>query len=205
MRHAAAVTSLIGLVVITLTANPALAQTADRPLITVGDRWQFVMYYSVPSTTPNRTWIVTSVTPEGIEGTENGEPLRLTQDLGVLESPRNKESNPKDLIFPLEVGTQWRYASDWTFKAKGSTGGSAVHVTVVAHETVSVPAGRFDAFKLVAKRQVGGTSPINSQYDAVITTTYWYAPAARAIVKSVSHNPYLGTSTVELVELQLRP
>jgi putative ABC transport system substrate-binding protein len=36
-------------------------------------------------------------------------------------------------------------------------------------------------------------------------TTYWYAPAARAIVKSVTHNPYLGMSTVELVEFQLQP
>ena len=57
----------------------------------------------------------------------------------------------------------------------------------------------------VQGQRVGGTSPINSRYDAVITTTYWYAPAARAVVKSVSHNPYLGTSTVELVELQLQP
>lgn len=47
--------------------------------------------------------------------------------------------------------------------------------------------------------------PINSHYDAVITTTYWYAAAPRAIVKSVSHNPYLGVSTVDLVGVQMRP
>jgi hypothetical protein len=39
----------------------------------------------------------------------------------------------------------------------------------------------------------------------VITTTYWYAAAARAIVKSVTHNPYLGVSAVEMVAYQLRP
>jgi hypothetical protein len=36
-------------------------------------------------------------------------------------------------------------------------------------------------------------------------TTYWYAPAARAIVRSVSHNPYLGPINVDLVQFQLQP
>jgi hypothetical protein len=78
-------------------------------------------------------------------------------------------------------------------------------VEVVAHERVAVPAGEFEAFKMVSKGRLSGTSPINSQYDAVVTTTYWYAAAARAIVKSVTHNPYLGVSTVEMVAYQLRP
>ncbi|HET9855320.1 MAG TPA: hypothetical protein VFR53_09695 [Methylomirabilota bacterium] len=30
-------------------------------------------------------------------------------------------------------------------------------------------------------------------------------PDVKVIVRSVSHNPYLGTSTVELVKFQLRP
>jgi hypothetical protein len=66
-------------------------------------------------------------------------------------------------------------------------------------ESVKVPAGEFVAFKLVAKGRVSGKSPIGSDYDAATTTTYWYAPQARTIVKSVHHNPYLGTTTVELV------
>jgi len=78
-------------------------------------------------------------------------------------------------------------------------------VEVVAHERVAVPAGEFEAFKMVSKGRLSGTSPINSQYDAVVTTTYWYAAAARAIVKSVTQNPYLGVSTVEMVAYQLRP
>ena len=45
----------------------------------------------------------------------------------------------------------------------------------------------------------------NSQIAGETDTTYWYAPAARAVVKSVSRNPYIGITTVELVEFQLRP
>ena len=188
-----------------LLAGPALAQRTERPEVRVGDRWQFVRYYSVPSTKPNLAWEINSVTATEISGTENGEPLLMTPDLNVVDSPMNKQSNPKALSFPLEVGNRWRFASDWLFKPKGSKGSIVVDVEVVAHEKVEVPAGVFEAFKLVSKGRVSGTSPINSQYDAVITTTYWYAAAPRTIVKSVTHNPYLGESTVEMVAFQLRP
>lgn len=187
-----------------LHAGMVLGQTAGRPSVSVGDQWQFVVYYTQPSTQPNRAWVVTSVSSGRIEGTENGEPLRLTDELNVLESPLRKESNPRFLSFPLEVGKTWRYASDWVFKPKGSQGTLLTHVAVVAHEKVSVPAGTFEAFKLVAKGALGGSSPSNTFYAGDIVTTYWYAPAARAIVKSVTHNPYQGLSTVELVSLQLR-
>ena len=40
-----------------------------------------------------------------------------------------------------------------------------VDVEVVAHERIAVPAGEFEAFKLVSKGRLSGTSPINSQYD----------------------------------------
>lgn len=187
-----------------LLAGSALAQKADRPDVKAGDRWQFVRYWETPLTTPNREWVINAVTARGIEGTENGEPLLLTLDLGILDSPSSGESNPKPLSFPLTVGKRWRYTSEWVFKAKGSRGKLAVEVEVVSQEKVAVVGGAFDAFKLVSKGSVSGTSPIGSQYDAVITTTYWYAPEARAIVKSVSHNPYLGTSTVDLVAYQLQ-
>lgn len=196
--------ALVGLVLAQL-AGSAFAQKADRPDVSVGDQWKFVEYYAVASTTPSRAWVITSVSPAAIEGTENGEPLSLTPELNVLESPRNKQSNPKALDFPLEVGKRWRYTTDWLFKLKGSKGSTIVDVAVVGHERVKVPAGEFDAFKLVAKGSLHGTSPINSQYGGETTDTYWYAPTARAIVKSVRHNPYLGTSTVELVEFRLRP
>ena len=188
-----------------LLAGSALAQDTDRPRLSIGDQWHFVVYYTVPSTEPNRTWVITSVTPARIEATENGEPLMLTADLNVLESPRHTDSNPQALSFPLEVGKRWRYTSDWVFKAKGSKGNAIVDVAVIAHEKVRVPAGEFDAFKLVAHAIIRGISGINSRIDAETNTTYWYAPAARAIVKSVSHNPYLGISTVELTGLRLQP
>jgi hypothetical protein len=190
-------------VVLVLLSATARAQEAPRPALKAGDEWKFAVYYTAPTAVPSREWRITSV-GEVIAATENGAPLRLTPELNVLESPDRRESNPQQLKFPLAVGKQWRYDSEWLFKPKGSKGTIAMEVAVVAHEAVRVPAGTFDAFKLVAKGRLGGTSPIGSQYDHESTTTYWYAPAARAIVRSVHHNPYLGTSTVELVQLRLQ-
>lgn len=187
-----------------LSNTPAISQTAERPDVKVGDRWQFAVYYTVASTTPSRNWLITSVSETSIEGTEDGGPLTLTRELNVIESPRQRESNPRLLSFPLTIGKRWHYESDWLFKPKGSNGHVAVGVSVIAYESVKVPAGKFDAFKLTSKEKLSGTSPIGSRYDGETSRTYWYAPAARAIVKSISHNPYLGPSTVELVSFELQ-
>ncbi len=197
--------SLPVILALTLVATPALAQRAAPPNVKVGDRWQFVEYYTVPSTKPNRTWVVTAVSPTGIEGTDNGAPLKLTRDMNVLESSVSRNSNPRVLDFPLEVGKRWQYTSNWLFKPKGSSGAIAVDIAVLAYEKVKVPAGEFDAFRIAATEKVSGTSPIGSQYGGEITRTYWYAPEARVIVKTESRNPYLGPSTLELVAFELRP
>jgi hypothetical protein len=168
------VATLVGLM---LFADSAIAQKADRPDVRVGDEWKFAVYFTVPSATPNRAWVITSVTAAGVEGTENGEPLRLTPELNVIESPREKSSNPRLLAFPLEVGKRWQYANDWLFKPKGSQGKSVVDVAVVAYEKVTVPAGEFEAFKLTSREALSGTSPIASQYAGETTRAYWYAPA----------------------------
>jgi len=190
---------------VALIADEATAQAVDYPDVRVGDEWKFAVYYTVPSTTPNRIWVITSVTDAGIDGTENGEPLRLTRELNVVESPRDKSSNFKLLAFPLEVGKRWRYVNEWLFKMNSSTGRSTVDAEIVGHERITVPAGEFDAFKLVSRETLSGTSPAGSKYAGEITRSYWYAPAARAIVKSVSHDPYMGTTTVQLVAMSVRP
>lgn len=188
-----------------LWALSAQAQTAQRPVVAVGDSWHFAVYHTVPSRDSNRTWVITSVLGDRLHGTENGEELILTDELNVVDSPRLSETNARALSFPLEVGKRWRYTSDWLFKPKSSRGSIDVTVAVVRYETIEVPAGRFEAFKLEAIGELGGVSPARSIYAGQTTTTYWYAPAARAIVRSVHHNPYLGPTTVELVGFTIGP
>ena len=185
-----------------LASQAAYAQVAQVPAIRPGDRWRFVEYYSVPAREPNREWVITSVEGGEIRGTENGAPLLFTSDLNVIDSPRNWYSNPRWLQFPVEVGKRWSFSTEWLLKSKGSKGSASVEVEVLAHEPVTVVAGEFTAFKLVARSRLAGTSPIGSIYDgSVATTTYWYAPAARGVVRWEFHNPYMGRSTVELVTM----
>ena len=87
----------------------------------------------------------------------------MTPELNVLESSRSRSSSPKTLSFPLEVGKRWRFTNDWMFKPTGSTG--KFHYStwkVVAHERLSVPAGEFEAFKLMSKGNIRGVSPTGS-------------------------------------------
>lgn len=179
----------LGFMGLAFLAEPVYGQSADLPVTIEGTQWKLAVYYATPTATPNRTWLITSVTATGIESTENGEPLRLTHELNVVESPRTRESNPRLLSFPLAVGKKWQYVSDWVFKPKGASGKATVDVAVIGYEKVRVAAGEFDAFKLTSRERLSGTSPIGSQYAGETTRTYWYAPAAQAIVKSVSRAP----------------
>jgi hypothetical protein len=196
----------IALLVVALLASAATAQEAHRPRVTAGDQWQHVVFHGERSTAPNRTWIVKSVTQDVIEATENGEPLRLTADLNVLESPTRKESNTLALRFPLRVGDGWTYESDTVFKDNGSTARSTVSVKVLAHEKVAVVAGEFEAFRLQASGRFRGLSRGGPGIlEGEFTSTYWYAPMVRTIVKSTLTSPYRGTTNVELVAAKLQP
>jgi hypothetical protein len=189
-------------------AGPVLAQKVDRPEISVGDQWRFATGYVAPST-PNRTWVVTGVTAAGIAGTEDGQPLTLTSELNVVDSPRATSSASQQLSFPLEVGKQWSYATDFLLKDSGMKGRSESSVTVVGYEKVRVAAGEFDAFKLEQKANFSGVirrdQQIGSLLTGVSTMTYWYAPAARAVVKSEYRDLYVKRVITELFDFKLQP
>jgi len=85
-------------------------------------------------------------------------------------------------------------------KNSGAKGRVSYNVAVVGYEKVRVAAGEFDAFKLEAKGSYSGTG---GEGNAI--RKYWYAPAARAVVKGEYWDTYRGSSTIELVEFQLQP
>jgi hypothetical protein len=182
-------------------AAPVAAQVAQAPRVQPGDRWEFSV---VPSATPRRTWVVAAVTADRISATENGAPLLLTADLGPLDSPLLRQANPMLLRFPLQVGQRWSYVNDVAFKDNGSTAKVQVDVEVQAHERVKVPAGEFDAWRLQSRSRIDGRSYAGAgAIQGEGLSTYWYAPAARAIVKSINWSTYRGEATTELVSYQL--
>jgi hypothetical protein len=191
--------------VLAAAVTAADAQIAERPDVRPGDRWRFAVYHAVPSTVPNRAWVIDSVTPDAIVGTENGEPLRLTRELNPRESPLTTQWDTEPLRFPLQVGQHWQYAGRVRFKDNGSQASLQTKVQVEAWERIRVVAGEFDAFRLRATSTFEGTSYGGiAQLRGDSRTTYWYAPTARAIVKWTTYSTYRGESTVELVDFELR-
>ena len=176
----------------------------ERPDVKVGDRWVFVTR-STAGAKLEYAWVVTSVSPTGIAGTENGQPLALTPDLNIIESPQEKNSDERFLSFPLEVGKHWSYVNDYVLNdmTLGTLQGhNNESVAVLGYEKVRVPAGEFNAFKL--ELQCKWVSP-QAPFPGACDDTYWYAPAVRAIVKKVWQSTGMPISTTELVEFQLQP
>jgi hypothetical protein len=150
--------------------------------------------------------VVTSVDAAGIKGTENGQPLVLTPDLNPIESPRYTDSDWRALSFPLEVGNQWKARNNFVDHTNNEVHGSEnISVKVVRYEKVRVGAGEFGAFKLNFKSDFN----VSNGAIGINDSTYWYAPAARAVVKFNQQISWQGGSwpelTCELVEFQLQP
>jgi len=176
---------------------------AERPEIKVSDRWVTVCAYGI--TKSKVITVVTSVDQSGIKGTWNGEPWSQTPDLNNIESPIHKDSDARRLSFPLEVGKEWRAANQWVNLEYGDHGSEELTVKVVGYEKVRVPAGELDAFKLKWKSSFNSASG----GGGIQGITYWYAPAARAVVKSDQLLTWQGGGqpevTCELAEFQLQP
>jgi len=189
------------LAALAVSAGAARAQSAERPVIKPGDHWHFsTTINGAPVAWLDRDWIITSVTPLKIEGTENGRPLTLTADLNNVESPQRKDSDLRLLQFPLAIGKQWGFMDYFTLTSVDQPSRGDFRVAVVAYGKVRVPAGEFDAFELIAQ---GGWSADGLQGGT--TWTYWYAPAARAIVKMEERDTLLGARTSELSAFSLQP
>jgi hypothetical protein len=124
--------------------------------------------------------------------------------MNQVESPRRKDSDLRLLSFPLEVGKAWTYVDDYLLKDLGTKGQGKYSVVVLTFEKVRVPAGEFDAFKLEATGTFSGVSGFDP-VSGSSSRTYWYAPAARAIVKDEINDPYRGRYGFELTSYKLQP
>ncbi|HXY05207.1 MAG TPA: hypothetical protein VEI05_01555 [Burkholderiaceae bacterium] len=172
---------------------------AERPDIKVGDKWVFACTYGFMK--GDAVTVVTSVDQAGIKATTNGEPVVMTPELNVLESPEQTSSDPRRLSFPLEVGKHWSVKQTYVWHEPNAKGSEKLDVSVVGYEKVHVRAGEFDAFKLKWTSQWA-----NDQHNSGTTDyTYWYAPAARYLVKSELSRHWEPDRNCELVEYQLQP
>lgn len=185
----------------------ASAQTppprSEAPIFKVGDRWKLEQK-------DRRTGVkesdlareITAVSATQIEATENDGKLIMTPELAVIESPTVIiTGEAKALSFPLELSKKWDYKYSFKNKVSGNAGRWQLDANVVAYEKVKVPAGEFDAFKIEYK---GYWNNLTSTRNGRLQSTSWYAPSARAVVKTEFDDGF-NSWVRELTELQLQP
>jgi hypothetical protein len=184
--------------------------TTAAPIYKVGDTW--TMLFNKTDTQPGVTGVQTVVVVTDNQTTLsvsiNGK-TPITEDFNdqrdlVRKDDVTWEPSFGGLSFPMMVGKSW----DSHHLKRYSSGSYDVneHAEVVAFERVQVPAGSFDAYKIVLRSlgapHVGGAAVVP------FTATYWYAPSVKRIIKSdmkttIYHR--VQTENYELITFSLTP
>lgn len=179
------------------------AATADAPVYKVGDTWTMLWgktdtypgvkgEQTVVSVTENRTTLSISInggTPFEEDFNDQGD---ITRNGSMTFDPSFGR-----LSFPMMVGKSWN--ARLIQRTTSGTYDMSQRAEVVAFERVEVAAGSFDAYKIV----LHGVSSIHLGGASVrpFRATYWYAPRAKRIVKSVSEWNVYHNGKVETAEL----
>lgn len=202
--------SLIGscaLLAATITPSISLAQKAEIPSaanLAVGDTWVWSQYDSRTKIVDgNETRVVIpadgapriSVTAEG----SLGRPSSYPKDFSITDMFTTGYSLPSSKTgrsWPLEIGKKFQVNVDWA-RVDGVTGNTKSDFEVTAYEEVSVPAGKFMAFKIEGKGWWQNSRPRNGSQR----TTCWYAPEVYADVKCTSEDGF-NSNTRELISFK---
>lgn len=174
---------VIRLLLAVCLATPAIShsQRAEMPapaIFKVGDAWEWRQV-------DNRTRLEegkltrTVVDDGGVLKFEAGTTRQQQISAAFIDGGFNDSSRPWR-VWPLEIGKKWVFDADWT-RADGVTGNTKQNVEVVAYEEVSVPAGKFMAFKIEHRGWYRNSRGSNGRQN----DTFWYAPEANADVKHV--------------------
>ena len=182
---------------------------ADRPEVKVGDSW--VQQSSNPRTgekSPELTLTVREVTADNVVvETNTGQRRTYTRDWNIIETKSGDtvtfSAKPNSTLyqFPLEVGKKWE--AQWETTSTRQTTRWQGKTQVEGVETVTVPAGTFQAFKIRFEgyyngyQQIGGAS-----WTGVRKETFWYSPDAKRTIKGESEERSGSYYNVEVYELK---
>ena len=168
----------LALSALTLAASVAQAQTAERPIWKVGNRWAFHYVGGMPRSESDWSREVVEILADDRFSvrTNAGQTLVFDGETNSLDA-RGPAFSWKRFSFPLSVGKRWHYTRR---VESGSTDGvESASWEVKAYEKLTVPAGTFDCFRVEGviwqSRTYMMYGPSRSQEDL----TYWYCPAVK--------------------------
>ena len=149
---------------------------AVRPDLHVGDRWVFHETGTDDGRPIDRRWSreIVEITPDGAIRIKRGDGNLLSFDLSWNPRPANHpEIGHHNFEFPLEVGTKWTYSS-----SSGERFWYQSRHEVVAFETITVPAGTYECFRLEGENRYD-----EKYYGERWYLTRWYCPIIRYVAK----------------------
>ena len=177
----------------------ALAQspTADRPDYKVDDKWTYTK--KIADKTIEWSREIAEVGP-GNRLLVRAEDGKTSEYDGAMNWAPTGSDNARILVkYPLKVGDSWTYTHKPNTTGNVRENGEA---KVVAHESITVPAGTFDCYRVDAQ----STAAVRA-YNAHRKWSRWYCPEIKWIAKEQLetniNNPSQGpaTRTVEASEL----
>ncbi len=170
-------------------AAGAGAQSVDAPDVHVGDRWSW-QHTNGLANERDFTAIEDVIdvsdaeikSRERIKGKQNGAIAVFTREWNPVDvASARYDPFLRELSFPLQVGKKWDASADKMLFSNAKHGKFSLKGEVAALEKVTVPAGTFDAYKIVLH-----IDAIATDEDANIGNTLetiWYAPSVRRYVK----------------------
>ena len=165
----------------------AYAQKAETPQISdmkVGDSWEWAVLDPYSKAEQSRT-ILTIMNIDGVlKRTTVGSDHKFAVPLDKIISGEQKSVWGPWHVWPLEVGSKWRHEHEWT-RTDGYVGINKQDAEVVAYEDITVPAGKFKAYKIEYHGyQTIYAGPTGGQ--GKLDVTYWYVPELLTDVKIMS-------------------
>lgn len=168
----------------------------------------FTLSTRIGELTRTQEW---SCTPEGLVALQlGGAPAAMLNAQGIQI---NLDSvNSSGVMFPAQInaGDQWQHNMDFTgdvsvaSEQATATGNAQMNFTAIGSESVTVPAGTFEALKI----QIDTTLNIQANYEGLTlpvtftgSHTYWFAPGV-GWVRAAGTGSVLNTSFSETTELQ---
>lgn len=167
-------------------AVPASTSVAARPEWAVGDRFEYLR-----GGEQHTTWRVESAGPEGYKLVQEmtGVVTLLDQDLGVLgedvpDDPvqaRRRSPVDNEYAWPLWVGKRW--TTNYLRKVPGAALPVQAEYECDAIETISVPAGTFECYRIWRKAR-----PLvpGKYYESA--NVLWYAPEVGYFVRKLENS-----------------
>jgi hypothetical protein len=185
------------------SAGDASAPAAAAPVYRVGDRWAYRAQDGFRVlTTWEETHEVTGIGPDGIT-------VRITQKGPSVDNTRVERWTAPGIVltgalfdeetrrfaaplmryhFPLVPGKSWNQFVDNFDEVTKRAGQINRYVRVRGWETVTTPAGSFDAIRMLILTRLDDDefwrTATECNYDL------WYAPAARAMVRETKEAQY---------------